>query len=396
MWRRIPKTPFLHLLAALTAAGIALLAYLGLNPYLTHSLHPQATDGLKVRAGIYLPNMGDNWNEQSVNFARMGRALADGTLVIMGSSELSSHDLRFVPYRFFPTELGVPTLAYGHAKLQSYGIFRVLQSLSDNFTPHTKLVIMLSPAWFAAEGELPSSAFAEHISGPVLDSLWSRPAARDNLIYWVRHHETWGILGLLAQARLATFRDKLQMWFSGRPIASGAAYQPTPAAIAATRRATFPIPDHLPQADWPRLMDQARATARLLSNDNPYAVRNQYYRSHLSLVPDPTHQEFARGDPLAAREFTDLSQLMEYLEHKKVRAFFIMQPLNSKLVLDTERFIPTVRSIMAMCRRYGMSCMNMYPLRPVPGIFHDDMHLAELGWALADRGIDEHFAAPAQ
>lgn len=393
MWRRTLKSPIQHLLAALTAAGIALLAYLGLNPYLTHSLHPRATDGLDARAGIYLPNMGDNWNEQSVNFARMGRALADGTLVVMGSSELSRHGLRFVPYRFFPTELGVPTLAYGHAKLQSYGIFRVLQSLSASFTPRTKLVIMLSPAWFAAEGELPSSAFAEHISGPVLDSLWSRPAARNNLIYWVRHHETWGIVGLLAQARLATFRDKLQMWFTGKPIASGAAYDPTPAAREATRHAVFPVPGALPQADWPRLLEEARATGRLLSSANPYAVRNQYYRTHLSLVPDPTHQEFARGDPLAAHEFTDLSQLMEYLAQKQVRAFFIMQPLNSKLVLDTERFIPTVRSIMAMCRRYGMACMNMYPLRPVPGIFNDDMHLGELGWALADQAIDEHFAS---
>lgn len=393
MWRRILDTGLSrHLLAALTALGIALLAYLGLNPYLTRSLHPRATDGLDVRAGVYLPNMGDNWNEQSVNFARMREALADGTLVVMGSSELSSHDLRFVPYRFFPAELGVPTLAYGHAKLQSYGIFRVLQSLSAGFTPHTKLVIMLSPAWFAAEGDMPSSAFAEHISGPVLDSLWRRPATHDGLVYWVRDHATLGILGLLAQAKLAAFRDKLQMWFTGKPIASGPAYAQTPAAIAATRRATFPVPDTLPQADWPRLLQEARTKGRQLCSDNPYAVRNHYYRTHLSLVPDPTHQEFARGNPLEAQEFTDLSRLMEYLAYKKVRPLFIMQPLNTRLVLDTERFIPTVRAVMAMCRRYGMSCVNMYPLRPVPGIFKDDMHLAALGWALADQIIDRHFS----
>ncbi|UHL65075.1 D-alanyl-lipoteichoic acid biosynthesis protein DltD [Paralcaligenes sp. KSB-10] len=393
MWRRILNRSLVqHLLAALTALSIAFLIDMGLSPYLTRTLKPVATDGLNAKAGVYLPNMGDNWNEQSVNFERMRTALGNGTLVIMGSSELSSHDLRFVPYRFFPTELGVPTLAYGHAKFQSYGIFRVLQSLSSVFTPETKLVIMLSPAWFAAEGELPSSAFAEHISGPVLSNLWDRPQARKNLIYWARHHETWGILGLLAQARLAQFRDQLQMWISGKPIVSGAAYTPTPAAIEATRNAVFPIPPALPEANWPELLAQARATGLLLSNDNPYAVRNQYYKSHLSLVEDPTHQEFARGDPLAAHEFTDLSQLMEYLQQKKVRAFFVMQPLNSKLVLDSERFIPTVRSIMAMCRRYQMSCLNLYPLRPVPGIFHDDMHLAELGWALVDQGIDKHFS----
>ncbi len=393
MWQRILSAGLTrHLLAALTAVGIASLVYFGLNPYLTRTLHPQPTDGMDVKAGVYLPNMGDNWNEQTVNFNRMGNALANGTLVVMGSSELAGVDVRFVPYRFFPTELGVPTLAYGHAKLQSYGIFRVLQSLSDSLSPHTKLVIMLSPAWFAAEGEMPASAFAEHISGPVLASLWRRPAAREHMIYWVRHHDPLGTLGLLAQATLATFRDKLQMWFTGRPISSGPAYAQTAAAIAATQHATFPVPATLPQADWPRLLDEARATGRKLCSNNPYAVRNHYYRTHLSLVPDPTHQEFARGDPIAAREFTDLSQLMEYLAFKKVPALFIMQPLNSKLVLDTERFIPTVRSIMAMCRRYHMACTNMYPLRPAPGIFKDDMHLAELGWALADEAIDKHFS----
>ncbi|MEO6984357.1 MAG: D-alanyl-lipoteichoic acid biosynthesis protein DltD [Paralcaligenes sp.] len=393
MWRRLRHNALLrHLLAILAALGIAIGFYLGVNPYLERTLKPAPTDGLNPRAGVYLPNMGDNWNEQSVNFDRMRTALSNGTLVVVGSSELSSHDLRFVPYRFFPTELGIPTLAYGHAKFQSYGIFRVLQSLSASFTPRTKLVIMLSPAWFAAEGELPSSAFAEHVSGPVLTELWKRPAARKNLIYWVQHHETWGILGLLAQAQLADFRDKIQMWISGKPIASGAAYDPTPTAIAATRNATFPVPAKLPQANWQKLLDEARATGMLLSNDNPYAVRNQYYKSHLSLVEDPTHQEFARGNPLAAHEFADLSQLMEFLAQKKVRAYFVLQPLNTKLILDSERFIPTAKSIMAMCRRYEMSCLNLYRLKAVPGIFHDDMHLAELGWALVDEGIDHHFS----
>ena len=87
--------------------------------------------------------------------------------MVLGSSELSSHDLRFVPYRFFPEELKVPTLAYGHAMFQSYGIVSVLESVADSLTPNTRLVIMVSPAWFASGGQLPRSAFAEHVTGPV-------------------------------------------------------------------------------------------------------------------------------------------------------------------------------------------------------------------------------------
>ena len=106
----------------------------------------------------YLPNLGPDWGTQHVNLNRLGNALSDGTLVVLGSSELSSHDLRFVPYRFFPEELKVPTLAYGHAMFQSYGMVSVLESVADSLTPNTRLVIMVSPAWFASGGQLPRSA----------------------------------------------------------------------------------------------------------------------------------------------------------------------------------------------------------------------------------------------
>ena len=81
---------------------------------------------------------------------------------------------------FFSQELKVPTLAYGHAMFQSYDIVSVLESVADSKTPNTRLVIMVSPAWFASGGQLPRSAFAEHVTGPVWDRLWSQPNTRTN------------------------------------------------------------------------------------------------------------------------------------------------------------------------------------------------------------------------
>lgn len=133
-----------HVAAATTAVALAIGAYLGADDVLSRIVLPVAAPA--ADKSNYLPNLGPDWGTQHVNLNRLGNALSDGTLVVLGSSELSSHDLRFVPYRFFPEELKVPTLAYGHAMFQSYGMVSVLESVADSLTPNTRLVIMVSPA----------------------------------------------------------------------------------------------------------------------------------------------------------------------------------------------------------------------------------------------------------
>ena len=52
-----------------------------------------------------------------------------------------------------------------------------------------------------------------------------------------------------------------------------------------------------------------------------------------------------------------------------------------------ERFDPVVAAITGMCTRYQMGCLDLYSIPFEPGMVRDDMHLAELGWAMADQGI---------
>ncbi|MCC3263667.1 hypothetical protein LLE87_36440, partial [Paenibacillus polymyxa] len=48
--------------------------------------------------GLYIPNLGNTLDEQTRNLSRLSQALRTGDrLVILGSSELTSNDLRFVP-----------------------------------------------------------------------------------------------------------------------------------------------------------------------------------------------------------------------------------------------------------------------------------------------------------
>jgi D-alanine transfer protein len=379
-----------HVAAACTALAIALGVYATADNALSNALTKLPIT--VAQQNNYLPNLGPDWGTQHVNLTRMGNALSDGTLVVLGSSELSSHDLRFVPYRFFPDEMKVPTLAYGHALFQSYGILSVLDSLSDSLTPNTRLVIMLSPSWFASGGQLPRSAFAEHVTGPVWDRLWDKPSTREQLQKWVTDNANWGLLWLLANGQAAGLKDKFALWLHAA-IKPPAPDQPrSKLSVPAHKFVNWPSTAKLSETDWVDLEDEARVVERKLGGHNPYDTRDDYYKQYLEPLYSPARSEFADVDPMTRHELGDLSRVMALLQKHKVRAFFVLQPFNPKLILDVERFDPVATAITAMCQRYRMGCLDLYSIPFEPGMLRDDQHLAELGWALADQGIGEYFS----
>lgn len=344
-----------HVAAATTAVALAIGAYLGADDVLSRIVLPVAAPA--ADKSNYLPNLGPDWGTQHVNLNRLGNALSDGTLVVLGSSELSSHDLRFVPYRFFPEELKVPTLAYGHAMFQSYGMVSVLESVADSLTPNTRLVIMVSPAWFASGGQLPRSAFAEHVTGPVWNRLWDKPSTREQLQTWISDNANWGLLWLIANGQVAELKDKVSLWWNARQ-------EPAPdkprskLSVPAHRYVVWPSAARLNAGHWSRLTQEAREVEHKLGGNNPYDVRDDYYKQYLASLYSPARNEFANVDPLTRTELGDLSRLMALLQKRKVKAYFVIQPFNPKLILDMERFDPVVAAITGMCTRYQMGCLT--------------------------------------
>jgi D-alanine transfer protein len=155
---------------------------------------------------------------------------------------------------------------------------------------------------------------------------------------------------------------------------------------------SWPSAARLDAGQWSRLTHQAREVERELGGHNPYDVRDDYYQQYLAPLYSPARNEFADVDPITRAELGDLSRVMALLQKRKVHAYFVIQPFNPKLILDVERFDPVVAAITGMCARYRMGCLDLYSIPFEPGMLRDDMHLAELGWALADQGIAEYFS----
>ncbi|AHV93853.1 D-alanyl-lipoteichoic acid biosynthesis protein DltD [Bordetella holmesii] len=162
-----------HVLAVLAAvATLAMLRWL----LPEGSIAPQA-----IVSG-HVSNLGANYPTQLGTLQRLGRALEHGeAVVLLSSSELTSSDLRFIPYNFLGKELAAPVTAYGHAYFQSLGMYFLLASLEEKLSAQSRVVIMVSPGWFDSRG-LDRAAFKEHVL-PLLPHLVQRADTRDALLH---------------------------------------------------------------------------------------------------------------------------------------------------------------------------------------------------------------------
>ena len=371
----ITRTLRQHALAAALALAAAAAAGWG-------ALHALALKTEPVPAaapGIYLPNLGNTLQEQTRNLSRLSQALRTGDrLVILGSSELTSNDLRFVPYRYLADELQMPVLAYGHSGFQSLGMQLVLAALADDLSPTSRVVVMLSPGWFDGEGGLGPDEFKEH-ANPLLPRLLRQPEGRAELLRWLEAKGDAGVAWSMAAEQAYVFRQRLvDLW---TPAHAAPAPDPEQAGPAAAARVV----------DWDALASQAQGAEQALMGNNRYAVRDDFFDKYLRTVPEGGKTAY-QPQPLTGRdELRELTALMALLRQRGVDALFVMQPLHPMVFKDLDRFTPVQREVAALCERYTMRCMDMYGAPFEVGTLRDVQHLGELGWLRVNQKIAEVF-----
>lgn len=329
----------------------------------------------------HIGNLGATYEDQQSNRQRLGNALASGdSVVLLGSSELTSADLRFISYKFLSTELAQPVLAYGHAYFQSLAMYFLLASQERQLSSRSRVVIMVSPGWFSTRG-LNRDAFKEHVL-PLLPHLMDSPQARAELATWIRQRGN----GDIARAALAEWgydlRSRLQNQVRHLLL-------PVPPVNAS------PAPEVRPgraSANWDQLRTEAAALELQHMVSNVYGVRQDYLDSYLTdLTPARLDAFPARFD--ATTELRNLEQVMALLAAHQVRALFVLQPYNPLVFRDLDRFLPVQRHIDTLCKTYRMHCLDMYDAHPYQiGTLRDSQHLGELGWLEVSRKTMEVFA----
>ncbi|KMM25085.1 hypothetical protein L540_02525 [Bordetella pseudohinzii] len=340
------------------------------------ALPPRDPPQQAVTSG-HMANLGADYETQQAAGQRLGQALQHGEAIVMlGSSELTSADLRFIPYKFLSDELAMPVLAYGHAYFQSLGMYFLLASQEDKLSPQSRVVIMVSPGWFDSRG-LNREAFKEHVL-PLLPRLIGHAEAREAMLQWWNRRGNAEVaraavaeLGFKLRGQLA---QTLRLWLQPATAASELA------APAPWRRQTV---------DWTRLRAEATAQETSFMATNPYGVRQDYLDKYLgNLTPARLLAYSDKFEPAA--ELADLERLMALLARRQAKTLFVLQPFNPLVYRDLDRFEATRLRISALCKQYAVACMDMYGAQPYAlGTLRDSQHLGELGWLEVSREIVE-------
>lgn len=349
--------------------------------------------------GYYIESIGQG--EAAVRkLLYLSSALRDGkVMVVLGSSELERTRWNpYIPNVFFPKHHLAQVLTYGKTGFETLGMYGLLYGVKPHLNPQTRLVILLSPAWFRVT-DLPVSDFADNFNDNVLlQDYWSDEARGVFHDYLTAHQ--FEFVSMTSTEKMymddpSTLLDWDLPGFMGRTINVRAYAQRMKLDIylaGLTAPADKEVYDAGNSGDlpWDRYQAEARAhEASRMTNNDLWVHDRVYdlYRKSGALGRRRYYPAAMNPEP----EMAALRELLQMLQRSKVKALFVMQPVNPRLYDDTDRFLPVDDRVAALCREYGMRYFDMYRMPFEKGTLRDSSHPGELGWEEIDHEIAEYF-----
>ena len=344
----------------------------------------------------------DNYKTEPYLSSILAPAFSDGSsIVLFGSSELTTTDHPAKPFNFFNNTLGMPLLAIGHAGSQSFAIHSQLISSGADLH-NARIAILISPSWFVDRAGMEGtslSCFLEYNPAPSLYRVNAGLSKGDTAGLAVRgflveHHHELGdaqpIVKHMIQGGSTT--ELARYWFS-LPWNSLLVDRTSATMLASARPTPKPlVPVAPPEAapDWDSLYAKARAEHLAVCTNNKAFVNDAYYTEHVNGATrriEPVQLE-------ANREYADFIGLLDHLRAKGARPVFIIQPLNPFVYTDLKEIDPTIDAIRKALDERDFAYLDLWisdTARFEPGVLTDVMHLGPLGWYRVDSMILAHF-----
>lgn len=349
--------------------------------------------------GYHIDTLGKG-QEAVHNLLYLSNALReDQTIVLLGSSELDPNFSRhFIPTNFFPQTHLSRVVSFGRAGFDTLGMYGLLDTLRPHLNTGSRLVIVLSPAWFRITDLWPRT-FNEDFNDTVLLQLYLNDDPRSVFHDYLSGHQLefnymtptqkmflgdpsgmldWNLPGFVVRtlnARAYAQREKLDMGLASlaKPV--------DPGHYDAGNGSALP---------WDEYEARARQMELRAMAGNDMWVRNKYYRLYAKRrAAGYTHYFLRHMNP--EPEMNGLKLLLQLLKTSKVHALFVMQPVNSRIYDDLTVFDSIDARIAGLCREYNMDYLDMYAAPLEPGVLGDGQHLGELGWERVDREITRYF-----
>lgn len=357
---------------------------------------------IELSTGLSLPLRGhlDTYVREPFLSPLLASALSDGSsIVLFGSSELTTKDHPAKPINFFNKRLGRPLLAIGHDGNQCFAIHSQLISAGSELSK-ARLAIMLSPSWFGGtpgQRGTELSCFLEYNPSPSLYRVHQRLVAGDPSVlpvqeYLVRHADDLSMASSVVKEIIAR-GSAVQMakhWFV-RPYDA--------LVVEGTRNNMLDMPllGTLPVArgdssdvDWVALRAAAVAEHLAECTNNRFYINDHYYSTYVNgstrLLRHLAEEE--------NQEMRDLIALLDHLKNANADPLFVVQPVNPFVYEDVRAFIATMDRVKAELDSRGFAYLDLWEddtAQFQPGVLTDAAHLGALGWYKVDSALMAHF-----
>lgn len=355
-----------HILLLVAAVIIFILLIVPANLFIFPSQQELSNKYESILFQNYFPKFIDSKDEP--NHALM-YALESGKVALFGSSELTHGESPFIPYNFFPKNLGVDLYAFGHAGFQARAIeTELLSALSQNAIDHGKIVILISPSWFV-EGNGTN------------ESLWKNEVATVTVVSRIRKNkfveEIYKQKLLTEQKNVATglldqlvtkLIDTYFLW-----------------SIDLKKSETQSVVDY----KWNEWRNESQKL-EIGKSTNEFGINDDYFKKYITPMLGTSKFPLKLNKPPAIvdnKEVQDFEILLQILSKFKFKPIFVMLPLNKKAYSNTSELNPTLSYVADKIKTGGFRYFDMWSQPYVPGVMTDAMHIGEYGWMLINEFI---------
>lgn len=387
-------------------AGIAIvLAFLFLR---SNDDGPQQTVASRFSANTLksLHNFDRFYPNDITHEMALAVAMKKGVPVLFGSSELTSHHLPGIAYRFFCREHSSDQfLAVGHAGFQCLAILTTLAA-NKPVLKESRITIILSPGWFEkqyASGTSLSSFFEfcppDYLYQIYRDSSIDASTRRhlEQYIYtnYDKISKPDAVLRAMSKKKELPLNSFFNYPFQKADDAEIAFQEQRDAYLTAQHRLMEQL-SHLPakpyhfsnrQINWDSLFKASETHFKLISTSNDIGVENSYYESWLKGRPK---KKVEAVEPDHNQEYKDFEALVHFLEANQLKPLFVIMPLNPLAHENLETLSPTIQEVALRLKEKGFKTLNMYDDNMKSyrkGVLEDIMHPYDLGWYQIDRFI---------
>ncbi|MDN5099879.1 hypothetical protein O8C83_03495 [Aliarcobacter butzleri] len=323
--------------------------------------------------------------------------LESGKIVLFGSSELVKYpDQRFLPQKFFNSELNIPLRVQGNEGHQTFVIMSQLAALDNQIVrDNARIAVLLSPSWFTGSNEngLTIPKFLEYMYSGMMNKLYFESETDNKYKYLISDY----IKENVSLIKDPSFIYKYPLNVLEKDYLNNEIKKFIIQNFDYKNIKVETLNYVKPKLDYDKLRVEAK-NIEISSSNNSFGINNEYYSKYIEPEIAKNNFPFTVVIPPELdknQEFQDFLVLLDFLDKYKIKPLFIMQDLNPYVFAgNREEANELMAIIKSKVLEHNFEYMDMWTYKKEDfemNSLTDIVHLDELGWIKVNQKIIDYF-----